>query len=218
MDITQVTIDTVFQLSIAILLSIFFWLLTRVVVAVQRKEPEGYLQWVGFTPIGAASLRLTLLVMSFLLVLSVFTSVLGPLRDISSAPGTVIYQVQQLGIAPETFVIIFIIAVFKTGLSEEIVFRGIIAKRLINWFGFQVGNLVQALIFMAAHIPLLFLAGPTELHAGIVALLVTRMTLSGWLLGWLCHRSGGSILPCWILHSSMNAIFYPILAFTPAVL
>ena len=39
----------------------------------------------------------------------------------------------------------------QTGLSEEILFRGFLGKRLIAKFGFAVGNVVQGLLFGTLH-------------------------------------------------------------------
>lgn len=215
MTIQQEAINAVFQVGVGLSLSVLIWCLSWIILSIRRKDKDNYFSWVGFQIPSRQSLRLTILIMGFLIPLSIVTSVFGPLRELSSAQGTVVYQVQQMGISYETFIVIVLIAVFKTSLSEEIVFRGVLAKRLINWWGFQIGNLVQALIFAVIHLPLFFLPGAPEFQISLVALLIARIGLSGWLMGWINHRSGGSILPSWILHGSMNALFYPILAFIP---
>ncbi|NSW89541.1 MAG: CPBP family intramembrane metalloprotease [Firmicutes bacterium] len=44
-----------------------------------------------------------------------------------------------------------IYAFLQTGFSEELFFRVFLTKRLIHKFGFQVGNIVQGLLFGLMH-------------------------------------------------------------------
>lgn len=85
-----------------------------------------------------------------------------------------------------------------TALGEEVFFRGLLGGILIRRFGFAAGNAVQALIFLLPHL-LLLLVSPTLFPVVLVQL------VAGWLLGWLCHRSG-SILPGWLAHSVANTL------------
>ncbi len=39
----------------------------------------------------------------------------------------------------------FLFGIIQTGLSEEILFRGFLAKRLISRFGFATGNLLLSM-------------------------------------------------------------------------
>ena len=51
----------------------------------------------------------------------------------------------------------FLFGIIQTGLSEEILFRGFLAKRLISRFGFATGNLPQGLVFGLLHGAMFFL-------------------------------------------------------------
>ena len=46
---------------------------------------------------------------------------------------------------------------FTSALAEEILFRGLIAKRLIHHLGFGIGNAAQTLLFLAPHAALVVL-------------------------------------------------------------
>lgn len=92
-------------------------------------------------------------------------------------------------------------AFIQTGLSEEILFRGFLAKRLIARFGFTTGNAVQALVFGLVHVALFAsLAAPARL-----ALIGVITAANGWIMGWINERCfGGSIVPSWMLHAAGN--------------
>ena len=90
----------------------------------------------------------------------------------------------------------------RTGLSEEIVFRGFILKRIQNRFGFIIGNTVQAILFGLLHgIPF----GLVTQNIFVVVCLTILPGAFGWYQGWLNEkRCGGSIVPSWLLHGTMN--------------
>ena len=87
---------------------------------------------------------------------------------------------------------------FYVALGEEIFFRGLLGGWLVRRYGFNSGNLIQAVVFLLPHL-LLLLVSPSFW----VVILV--QFLAGWALGWLRARSD-SIFPGWLAHSLMNAI------------
>lgn len=87
---------------------------------------------------------------------------------------------------------------FYVTLGEEIFFRGLLGGWLEQRFGFVKGNTIQAIIFLLPHLLILLVS----LKFWVV--LVVQF-LSGWVLGWLRSRSG-SIMPCWLAHSLVNAL------------
>ena len=111
-----------------------------------------------------------------------------------------------MGLSPESLVILFIAAVFKTSFTEELFFRGFLAKRLIAWLGFGVGNFIQALIFGIIHV-LIFL----YMNAGIGFLIFMFLLsgLAGWLTAYINEKmANGSIIPGWIAHGLGNVLAY----------
>lgn len=90
------------------------------------------------------------------------------------------------------------IAIVLLALGEEMLFRGFLAGWLFGRFGFRVGNILQALIFLAPHTLLLLV------RVSFWPILPLQL-IAGWALGWLRHRSG-SIGPCWLAHSLTNVL------------
>ena len=99
---------------------------------------------------------------------------------------------------------ILIYAVIQTGLSEEILFRGLLGKRFIKKFGFNVGNTIQAILFGLVHgIPFGLVTG----NVLVTVLLIFLPGSMGWIQGWMNEqRSSGSIIPSWILHATINIL------------
>jgi membrane protease YdiL (CAAX protease family) len=87
---------------------------------------------------------------------------------------------------------------FYVALGEEIFFRGLLGGWLERRYGFRIGNIVQAGVFLLPHLLLLMVS--TSFWLVIVV-----QFLAGWVLGLLRSRSG-SILPGWLAHSLMNAV------------
>lgn len=92
----------------------------------------------------------------------------------------------------------------RTGLSEEILFRGFILKRVSNKFGFVAGNTVQALLFGLLH------GVPFGIAShNVVALVVFTLLpgVMGFALGWLNEKKcGGTIVSSWLTHGLLNVI------------
>ena len=99
---------------------------------------------------------------------------------------------------------LFFYAFLRTALSEEILFRGFLLKRLQNRLGFAAGNTVQALLFGLMHgIPFGIVT-----KSGLTFLLLTLIPgLFGWYQGWLNEkRCRGSIVPSWLLHGCLYLV------------
>lgn len=99
---------------------------------------------------------------------------------------------------------LFFYAFLRTALSEELLFRGFILKRVQDIKGFAVGNTVQALLFGLMHgIPF----GIVTRSISALFLLTLIPGLFGWYEGWLNEkRCGGSIVPGWMVHGCLNLL------------
>ena len=98
---------------------------------------------------------------------------------------------------------VIVYAVFHTSLSEEILFRGFLLKRLANKLGFRAGNTIQALLFGLSH-GILFVS-----EAGCLKsiLLVVFTGAIAWSMGYINEKkAGGSIYPSWIIHGATNLL------------
>jgi membrane protease YdiL (CAAX protease family) len=90
------------------------------------------------------------------------------------------------------------------GASEEILFRGLIARRLFSAFSFMKANFLQALIFWAMHLFIVRLVTGYWISSIQLVAFVTSFGM-GLVLGYANFRNGGkSIYPSWVLHGSAN--------------
>lgn len=90
----------------------------------------------------------------------------------------------------------------KTGIAEEIFFRGFIAKRSCALLGFPKGNLVQALIFALPHVVIHGSASPMD-----IAVRVINAFMLGYAFGYVVEKkSCGSILPVMAAHIMINIV------------
>lgn len=90
------------------------------------------------------------------------------------------------------------LAIAVLAVAEEILFRGFIGGILFRRYGFAVGNIVQACIFLAPHLPLLLLS--TALWP-----LLPIQLLAGWMLGLLRWKSS-SVGPGSVAHVAANVL------------
>ncbi len=203
----QEAINTALQIAIAVALTLIGY-------ALAGRKRGSYFHFVGLLPMTARALRITLLASLVLIPASIAVIYLTPLHEAAAASNTVAGKLRGVGFSVETVMLIAIMAVFKTGLAEEILFRGLVAKTLIRWFGFLTGNSLQALLFGAIH-GLIFIAPGGPAFDPLLALGVIGVPAAGaFVMASINERvAGGSIAPGWIIHALSNLIGYPILAF-----
>ena len=137
--------------------------------------------------------------LSFVLLLAPGIYLLFAFEDTS-----ILANARFAGLGLSGVIPILMYAIIQTGLSEEILFRGFINKRLCNKFGFEIGNSVQALLFGLLHGVLLL-----TLNVGLLfVVLVSAFSLvAGWMMGYINEKlSNGSIIPSWIIHSLKNIV------------
>jgi len=60
-------------------------------------------------------------------------------------------SVNTQGFSAITLFLYLLLYGMKTGIAEEIFFRGFIAKKLIKALGFSKGNVIQAIVFSISH-------------------------------------------------------------------
>jgi membrane protease YdiL (CAAX protease family) len=107
--------------------------------------------------------------------------------------------------------IIYLVSVVVTGallfnVWEELGWMGFVQSRLMQRRGLLVGSLLTAPLFVAIHLPLLFLPGWTWTGAGIsIAALVVAAPFFRYVLGTQWVDTGGSLLAVGLLHASWNA-------------
>jgi len=91
---------------------------------------------------------------------------------------------------------------FKTGIAEEIFFRGFIANQLVKHLGFSKGNAIQAVIFALPHFVIRGSASIADIFVRII-----NAFLLGYTFGYVAYQKGnGSIIPVMISHIIINMI------------
>ena len=166
-------ISAVLQLLIFLSIPFVWYLLTQ-------KRTAGFFKWLGFKTAPTPPLKIMFCIfVGFLVVL--FLPYLWIYRSGNlNYQGFTVDAFRQTGWSIETFTVILIWAVVQTSLSEEILFRGFLCKRLCNKWGETIGNALQALIFGMVHI----LALPDK-NLLAMFLIVSLTGGIGYALGWL---------------------------------
>jgi membrane protease YdiL (CAAX protease family) len=101
-----------------------------------------------------------------------------------------------LGLGPQAIVMALAYGLIKTGFAEELLFRGLIAGSLSRRLPLIWANVLQAAIFLAPHLLVLFIM--PEMW-GMLPLVYFGALFAGWL-----RIKSGSILGPWLLHGSLN--------------
>ncbi|WP_417494314.1 CPBP family intramembrane glutamic endopeptidase [Maricaulis sp.] len=204
----QILMDTLVQLIVVGLVCSLAWLIFA-------RKRSGLRAWLGLTLPPLRAVGLTLLAALVIVPASLALFVFSPMNDAASGENTVAAALTFLeGGWPSIVLAIVLLAVLKTALAEEIFFRGLIAKRLVNGLGFSAGNLVQALAFGAVHLVIFIIPGGPAFDPVMAAGIVGVTGFGAWVSVWLNEKPGqGSIMPGWILHALTNAVSYPVLAF-----
>lgn len=194
--------NTAIQLAIGFAIAGAIW-------AVFGRKRAPFAQWVGLTRPSQGWLKPTVLTLLGLAAMSAALIAFSPLGDLATGPGTVGGQLQKQGFTPSMIGVIALAALIKTGFTEELVFRGLIAKRLINWLGFHTGNAIQAVLFGAVHLLIFAVPGGPEPEVGLVIIMMGMPGFAGWCMGYANERfGGGSIVPGWLMHASGNFASY----------
>lgn len=183
------------QVVLFALVPFIWWLITA-------RKKENFFKWIGlkkaksegngFKAVVVAVLALIVYAVTTELFVTNFAS------DVTTAGS------QYAGTGAAGIPLAFIYGLIKTGLSEEILFRGFLLKRISGKFGFVAGNLVQAIAFGLVHgIPFGNLT-----HNVVVAVALTVLpAIVGFVLGWVNEKKfSGSIIPSWLLHGVTNVI------------
>ncbi|MGE7024321.1 CPBP family intramembrane glutamic endopeptidase [Solibacillus cecembensis] len=196
----QSIIDGIVQVIIFAIIPFFYWM-----IAFRKREK--FTNWIGFKKIvfHNKSKALIFSVLSFAILLVSGIILLSVIGD-----EAILANVKFTSMGMQSILPILIYAIVQTSLSEELLFRGFLLKVFSGWWGFGVGNFIQALLFGLLHGVLLF----TILNPVLVISIIIFAALAGWMMGYVNEKIGnGSILPSWIIHSLMNISSSLLLAF-----
>ena len=119
-----------------------------------------------------------------------------PDLEVITREGTVQAAFAGAGISVDTLGAALLYALVQTGFAEEFLFRGLIAGSLSRRMTLWRANVVQAAIFLAPHLILLFIVPE---HWPILILIFGGALFAGWL-----RIASGSMVGPWILHGGAN--------------
>lgn len=194
------------QLAVVLIVVSALW-------AMFGRRTAGWAQWLGLGLPPQGWWKGALVIVAGLAAIKIPLFTLTPLLELTSGENTVGGMLSGRGWGAEVIATILVMALVKTALTEEILFRGLIAKRLIGWLGFSAGNLAQALLFGAVHLAIFFTPGAPPPSPISIAAFFVLPTIAGWLMGFANERwGGGTIWPGWMIHGVGNAIAYSVFA------
>lgn len=185
-------ISSVIQIVLFALVPFVWWLIAG-------RNKAGFFEWIGLKwnrEKKPDKLILWILgaVMGFWIV-GEFS--LYALRDVPTAAS----QFAGLGLKAVPGILVY--AVLHTSFTEEILFRGFLLKRISGKFGFQAGNLIQALLFGLLH-GVMFVSEAGYLKAFLLILFTGAIA---WIIGYINEKKAdGSIFPSWIIHAVTNIL------------
>lgn len=161
------------------------------------RKKQNFFIWIGLKPIKSTDKKSlfasTLIIIILFISLSLFLLYL--LEDVELATS------EFLGLGIKGIPSALIYAFIKTSLSEEIIFRGFILKRLSNKIGFFFANMIQGILFGLLHGVIFF-----SFVTPIMTIIIIAFTgFIGCFMGYINEIKGsGSILPSWIIHGLSN--------------
>lgn len=198
--IINAAVGTAVQLGVTVLICVAAW-------AIFGRRKTGLFSWVGLT--GASFLLVTLAFVAGALAAAGLLQAPG-LRELATGPGTAVHTVTGGRADVAVLIALTLVALIKTAFAEELLFRGLIAKRLYGSLGFWGGNLTQSVLFGAVHLPILLLPqGRSLIGVAMIGFAVLISLAAGWLNE---RRAEGSILPGLGLHAGANLTTYLMLA------
>ena len=199
-NLVQQMLNALIQIALFALLPFVWWL-----IRARRKSP--FLEWIGLKPLkdtGSRKIWLWILLGSLFFWVLSFLLVYSAVKNLDTATSNF------SGLGFQALPAILIYGLFQTALSEELLFRGFLLKRLASRLSFVVANTIQAALFGLIH-GLMFIT-ILSWHQTLLIILCTGGIAA--YLGFVNERkSDGSILPSWIMHALINVVTGSLSAF-----
>ncbi|MCD8366814.1 MAG: CPBP family intramembrane metalloprotease [Clostridiales bacterium] len=193
-------LSTVLQVVAFSLIPLIWWLCTA-------RKKEGFLSWVGLKKPAPEDWKKWAFAMVATYVVLFAVGQLAVLLR-----GELEVESEYAGMGAAALPCILVYSFGHTALSEEILFRGFLLKRLAARFGFSWANLIQAAVFGLIHLVEVLLLMDIGFVAGFV--IVVYPMLTAMLMSYVNEKmSGGSILPSWLIHGCLNFLELLLLAF-----
>ncbi|HAS41987.1 MAG TPA: hypothetical protein DCS93_16010 [Microscillaceae bacterium] len=199
------------QLINTLLQLLAFAFIPFLVYVIRYKTVTGFLDYIGLKnstrKANLIALMLSIIPMIPFLMFIDNEAFLAIMKD----PKTVTGKLAQMGVGVEAGGTLLLIALVKTSFTEEILFRGFVAKRLAAWLGFKAGNFVQALLFGAIHLVFFLEITSQVLQLALAFILPTAFAYIIFIVNE--KQANGSIIPGWIAHAMGNLVAYTTVCF-----
>ena len=184
-----------------------------IVYLISKRKVRGFFKYIGLYAAPRKALLQGLAASLIFLVVGVGVIFLsGEFRETLLSEETISGKFRAQDFSIPMLITLILFATIKTGLTEEILFRGFVAKRLISVAGYRWGNILQALIFGAIHV-VIFLAIEGVGLSVFIFMGIFTFVISIVLVNINEKSGNGSILPSWIAHGTGNLLSYMIVAF-----
>lgn len=183
-----------FVMRSGIMQVIVFSLIPFLCWVIKYKKQDNFFKWIGlYKPVKLVSNKKATIAMVIYFAAFILSYIIS--KEVSSN----FENMGAVGIVPS-----LIVCFIQNGLSEEILFRGFIGKRLIAKFGKVSGILMQAVLFGFMHIALA-LAMNLPINISLMVSYFIIPTIAGWMLGYIDEKIyNGSIIPSIVLHGIVN--------------
>ena len=222
MDISDQFIPAISQVIVVLTLSLSTYVVSRFLFSnAHREKNVSFLEFIGLSP-SKDVLKLLdkkfLLLCFILIIYAVLTTVIQfeyilELRNLLLSDNSPYYKILKHGFAAKAIILGLIYCFIQSGGAEEILFRGLLMPRLVNHFGFKVGNIIQAILFWLMHLAIFKLVTGLWISKLQLFAFFTSFTL-GLIMGHINYRKDlFSILPSWLLHSLVNFTSFLTLAY-----
>lgn len=190
------------QMMSAVLQLMLFSAIPFIWYVITHRKVQGFFDWLGIKVVSQPPFKVMMGILIGFLSVVVLPYLWLYYAGNLNIQGLTVDAFRQYGWSIQTFLVILLWAVLQTSLSEEIIFRGFLCKRLSQRFGEKTGNLIQAMLFGMVHI--LALPDKNPLAVLIIVLLTGGI---GYALGWLSlKKAEGSILYGWAIHATVNIL------------
>ncbi|MEO1053130.1 MAG: CPBP family intramembrane glutamic endopeptidase [Bacteroidota bacterium] len=191
--------NTIFQI-------IALALIPFLVFVIGKRSIRGFFKYIGLYGANGKSCMVAIAVSIIAFIPFVIFAADDEFMRVMHDPESMTGKFREMGFSVLSLIILVMAAVLKTAFSEEILFRGFVAKRLISWLGFVKGNLIHAVIFGALHSLLFLIITDSIFYLSIIFIFPT---LFAYINAYVNEKmANGSIVPGWISHSLANLSSY----------
>ncbi len=212
MQTSELLISAVGQVAFALVIGLIVYVVNR------KKAPQSFLHYIGLRFSISQLDRNFILLFVLIIFYGIFTTWIQfqfsiELRKMLTNDSSPYWRILKNGFTTSTVVAGFIYCFIQAAAAEEILFRGVIARRLIDKLGFFRGNLIQSIIFWIMHLLIFKLVTGEWFSVLQIYAFISSFGL-GLILGYVNYRKNGdSILPSWLLHGFANFSVFLTLAY-----